>query len=128
VERGRVDHYTEIAVYRQIGGVWTLDHTVRPAARTPELISPEVFTWGDTSWVSFVAATWADAPSNGDADVYVVSLASPTALPCRVSGSRRTVRKDAEPYVGGVRPWIYYAEPRGGAPTTIRRVELGIMP
>jgi hypothetical protein len=127
-ERGRLDHYSELAIYREIGGAWTLDHTVRAPAHTPELISPEVFTWGDTSWVSFVAATWADAPANGDADVYVVSLASPSALPRRVSAAVPAVRKDAEPYVGGVRPWVFYAAPTAAGVTVIRRVELGIAP
>lgn len=117
---------TDIVVYRQVGGVWTPVHTIRPPGAFPFVVSPEPFEWNGRSYISFLASRGARNTDDGDAEVWIAALDPAVPLLRRVSLTSVGVRKDPEAYTGGAQPWVYYTRVRANRQREIRRCDLGL--
>jgi hypothetical protein len=120
------DEMTEIVVYRQVAGAWTPVHIIPTPAAYPLAASPELFRWNDRTYVSFVATERQQAYRSGPAQVYIAAIDPAQPLQRQVSDIGRQWRSDPEPYVGGVRPWVYYSGPPSAGGGGVWICELGL--
>jgi hypothetical protein len=116
---------TQVVLYRLTDGVWTPTYTVQAPPGVPYVVSPEPFTFGGRSYVSFVASQKPLNVDNGIAVVYVASLDPTAPLLRRVSPATELIRKDPEVWTGGDRPWLYYSLVTDGI-SRVRVCELGL--
>jgi len=114
----------ELVVYRQIGGAWQEVKVIPSPAAWPYVDSPEPFHWADHTYVSFGTAEWIDGPSIGISSLWIAALDPADPLQRMVSDDTSVTRSDAEPYVGGVRPWVIYSHRDGQQ--RLHRCELGL--
>lgn len=117
---------TEVALYRRAGGTYEAVQVVPTPAAFPYVVSPEVFVWAGHSYVSFVASDRPRHEDNGRAQVWIGALTPGSTLVRRVSDTTDLVRKDAETFVGGARPWVLYTILRDSGQRLIQRCELGL--
>lgn len=128
VSRGvRQREATELALYREVGGVFTEVATWPTVAAYPYVISAEPFYWQGKPYASFVSSQGSGNHDEVPSVIMITNLdpADPTLVRL-VSGVSPVNRKDAEPYTGGDHPWVYYTVNPEGSPKAIRRCALGL--
>jgi hypothetical protein len=120
------DEPEALVIYREVRGVWTPVKTITAPPGLPYIVSPEPLEWNGRSYISFLATTGARNFDNGLAQIWIASLDPRDDFIRRVSDAPLVVRKDPEPFVGGVRPWVYYSKVLPDGRRQMRRCELGL--
>lgn len=121
-----VDRYTEVAVWVERGGSWREVRVLPTTSRHPYVVSPEIFTWNGRAYVSWLASTGGLNTDNGLSSVWFASLDPDEGILRRLDNGEVMVRKDPEPYTGGLTPRVYYTEVLPAGRRIIHRCELGL--
>jgi len=99
---------TLLRVYRRDaqGGYTTWE--IAPPAGWPHIDSAEPFVYNGASYVTFATTRRGSKKSPGHIYVAPITPNGPQAR--RLTDDRITERRDPEVFLGGIEPWIYYAE------------------
>jgi hypothetical protein len=120
-----VDRYVEVAVYRRVDGVWSLQKVIRPPPATPYVIMPRPLIWKGRSYVHFTASQGWEAHQTQVGQIWLASIDPDDPLLRRIDQGNGAVKMDSEAVTVGARPWVYYSQ-GAGARRLLRRCELGL--
>lgn len=125
------DSPTEIEVYREIEGEWSLIKSISsPSAEQPYLLSPEPFVVAGKSYLSLLTIT--ELPevgqSGGNSDVWIVGIEPDVDFSRQLTNTSPVERGEPEPVVTDAGAFVFYSETAPDGSQLLRRADTGLTP